>query len=238
MKDGTAKPGREKPDKPSLREKLLLWGEETLSDTELLALVLGVGRRGEGVESLAWRLLHEGGGLSGLSRADVHHLAGFRGVGKAQAARIAGIFALARRLHRQRGRNLARLTSARDVYRLVAGDLAGFPQERFLLLCLDGKNRVLRVHQVSQGTARTALVHPRDVFFPAIAARALAVVLVHNHPSGDPRPSREDLELTDRLRKGGELLGIEVLDHVIIGEGSYVSLAEGPEKVHNPRERS
>jgi len=183
------------------------------------------------VEALALRLLKEMGGLAGLARADVHHLVGLRGVGQAQAARIAGIFALARRLHRRRGRVLPRLTSAKDVYRLVAADLVGFPQERFLLLCLDGKNRLLRLHQVSLGTARTALVHPRDVFFPAIAARALAVVLVHNHPSGDPRPSREDLDLTDRLRRGGELLGIEVLDHVIIGDGAYVSLAEGPEKV-------
>ncbi len=209
-----------------------------MSDTELLALVLGVGRRGEGVEALAWRLLHERGGLAGLSRADAHELSRFQGLGKAQAARVAGIFALARRLRRQGGRNLTILTSARDVYRLVAGDLAGFPQEKFFLLCLDGKNGVLRIHQVSLGTARSAVVHPRDVFFPAIAARALAVVLVHNHPSGDPRPSREDLELTDRLRKGGELLGIEVLDHVIIGDGSYVSLAEGPEKVHLGLERS
>ncbi len=146
MRDESRNFSRERSGKPSLREKLLLWGEETLSDTELLALVLGVGSRKEGVEALAWRLLKEGGGLSGLSRADVHHLTGIRGVGKAQAARIAGIFALARRLQRQRGRNLPRLSSAKDVYRLVAGDLAGFPQERFCLLCLDGKNRVLNTH--------------------------------------------------------------------------------------------
>jgi len=227
----TAVPGALIP-RPCLREKLLLWGEESLSEAELLALVLGVGSRREGVESLAWRVLQEAGGLSGLARADVHELVELAGVGWAQAARIAGIFALGRRLGRQSAARARTLTTARDVYEVVAGELTGFPQERFLVLCLDGKHRLMRIHSVSLGTARTALVHPCDVFAPAVTARAVAGGVVHNHPSGDPTPSQEDLELTERLRQAGELVGVELLDHVIVGARSYVRLAAGAARLH------
>ena len=214
--------------KPDLRERIMLWGEERLSDAELLALVLGTGGGGAGVVELAWRLLREGGGLLGLSRMDPHELTRIPGVGPAQAARIAGLFAIGRRQHRPRGGRRLQLTCCRDVYDLLAPDLLRFPQERFFVISLDGKNRLLRVDAVSRGTARTAVVHPRDVFLPAVNSRAVAVVVAHNHPSGEPLPSREDLELTERLKAAGEVLGLDVLDHVIIGEGSYVSLAERP----------
>jgi DNA repair protein RadC len=185
------------------------------------------------VEAFAGRLLREVGSLAELARADPHDLIRCRGVGRAQAARIAGIFALSRRLARASPAGRCRFASARDVHALVGPELRGFPQERFLVLCLDARHGLLRLQPVSLGTARAALVHPRDVFAPAVRAGAVGVVVVHNHPSGDPRPSPEDLALTERLRQAGELLGIEVLDHVIVGEGNFVSLAEDPRRTQH-----
>ncbi len=216
--------------KPDLREKLLVFGEDYLSDSELLALVLGTGTRNERVEELASRLMREKGGLQGLSRLDVHALAMEKGVGKAKAARIAGVFALAKRLGRRRLPGKISIGHPKDVYSLVSGNLENSSQERFVVICLDAKNKVLRLQEVSVGSARTAIVNPSDVFAPALVSRAVSIIVSHNHPSGDPSPSREDICLTERLRQAGELLGIELLDHVIIGHKCFVSLAQ---KGHN-----
>ncbi len=148
------------------------------------------------------------------------------GIPPAGAVRLACAFELGRRAGSAERPSAPACHSAEAVHAVVAEELAGRERERFLVLLLDGKHRLQRVEQVSEGTLTTSLVHPREVFRAAIREAAAAVIAVHNHPSGDPEPSAEDLEVTRRLRRAGCLLGIPLLDHVVVGGGRYVSLRE------------
>ncbi|MDA1196131.1 MAG: DNA repair protein RadC, partial [Planctomycetota bacterium] len=148
------------------------------------------------------------------------------GVGRATAVRLSAALALGRRLHGERLRRGHRLRESAEIFASFHERLRDLRKERFITVLLDGKNRVLREDLVSEGILTASLVHPREVFGPAIRAAAGGVVLVHNHPSGDPEPSAEDVEVTRRLCAVGELVGIRVLDHVIIGDGRYVSFLE------------
>ncbi|HLQ36435.1 MAG TPA: DNA repair protein RadC [Planctomycetota bacterium] len=208
------------------RERILQLGESRLSDSECLALVLRTGSVGEGAELLAQRLLRRFGGLAGLAGAPVREVASLPGTGPVRAAALAGAFGLARRLAEARFRPGQALRSAADVARVVRESVRGSMRESFFALLLDNRHRVLGLRVISTGGVASTPVHPREVFAPAIREGAAAVVVAHNHPSGDPSPSIEDRKVTQRLRGAAELLGIELLDHVVVGLDRFFSFAE------------
>ncbi len=208
------------------RERLEALGAEALSDAELLALLLRTGGRGADALAVASELLAVHGGLSALARAGGSDLASTAGIGPAKSATLRASLELGRRLAARRLEAGRPIRGPADVFRHFHPHLRHAAQERFLVVLLDGRHRVLRQELVSQGTLTASLVHPREVFRPALRESAAALVLVHNHPSGDPTPSREDREITERLMQAGEILGIPVLDHVVVAERGYCSLRE------------
>ncbi|MCZ6596360.1 MAG: DNA repair protein RadC [Planctomycetota bacterium] len=205
----------------ALRERALGRGGEALETHEWLALLLG-----PRVPPRRARELLADCDLLELARLPGAELVARFGLGPAAAARVAAAFGLGRRLERARLPRRASMKSPRRVYEEVAADLRGLDRERFLTLVLDGKHRLKRTERVSEGTLTTSLVHPREVFRPAVRESAAALIVVHNHPSGDPEPSAEDLEVTRRLIQSGKLIGIPLLDHVVVGDGRFVSLRE------------
>lgn len=202
------------------REKLCASGPGALSEAELLAVLLGSGLPGEDALSLARRLA--GLGLERLATASVADLCRQRGLGRARAALILAALELGRRACQPAG---PPVSSPEEAYALLA-DMAELRKEHFQALYLDSRRRLMRREVISIGTLTSSLVHPREVFQPAVERSAAALVVGHNHPSGDPEPSPEDLALTRRLRQAGEILGIELLDHLVIGRGRYVSLKQ------------
>jgi DNA repair protein RadC len=207
------------------RERLWRCGPQALGDAELIAVVLGTGVRDCPVLELSGALVRAVGGISPLSRASPHELAQFNGIGPARGARLSAAFELGRRavevVHHRRT-----LGGAGDVYRCVAPRLAGMSQELFFVIGVDVRNGLLDVVEVARGSIAHVEVHPREVFRPLIRMAAAGGLLVHNHPSGDPTPSRQDCALTVRLCEVGRLLGIPIIDHVVIGGRSYRSIAE------------
>jgi len=210
------------------REKLLLSGPAALSDTELLALILRTGHANGGASAidLSRTLLGRFGSLRALTSAAASELCQVPGIGPAKAAEILALGELARRFAATPLSPGSRFTSSHQVFAHFHERLRDRKKEVFLSLLLDSKNRVIREIQVSEGSLNASIVHPREVFQPVVRESAAAVLFVHNHPSGDPTPSREDLELTARLREAGVLMGIRVLDHIIIGNGRYISMAD------------
>ncbi len=198
---------------------------ERLGDGELLELVL-VGRNTEGFSGMGSELLRRFSGLRGLSRAGHAELCTVPGIGGGRAERVQALMVLARRFSHEPLLPGRPYRSATDIYRHLRSTLRDLKKERFLIILLDGKNRVMGERLISEGSLNASLVHPREVFSPAIRESAGSIVLVHNHPSGDPTPSLEDIEVTRRLRSVGDLVGIRVLDHVIIGEECYTSFLE------------
>lgn len=209
------------------RERILMLGERRLSDAECIALLLRTGIRGESATGMGQRLLERFGGLQALASAEVQELAQTPGVGPVRAASLGAAFGLARRLTESRYRPGTAVRSGGDVARLVRDAAHGVRQENFFALLLDARHRVLGLRVVSAGGLDSAPVHPREVFTSAIREGAAAMVLAHNHPSGDPSPSEEDRMVTERLRQVGELVGIQVLDHVVVGADRYFSFADG-----------
>ena len=211
---------------PSPAERLVALGPEALSSEELLAVVLGPGGRQATAEGTARRALERLGGLRRLSAAGPGEIRAWATLPDGLAQRLAAAFALGRRVQSARLEAGRVLASSGDIYAAFQGRLRDLKKERFISVLLDGRQRVMREDLVSEGILTASLVHPREVFAPAIREAASALLLVHNHPSGDPEPSPEDVEITRRLVAAGELVGIRVVDHVVIGEGSYVSFLE------------
>jgi DNA repair protein RadC len=208
------------------RERLLAQGPAALSDAELVAVLLGSGRQGQNALEIAQALLGHMRDLRGLAEASEAELCCQSGVGPARAAVIRAALELGRRAtgcRPERGRHLGH---ASDVWTHYRARLAASPVEEFWMLALDVRHRVQFESCVARGSLSGVEVHPRDVFRTLIRAAAASVIFCHNHPSGDPSPSRQDMELTSRLRQVGELCGIHVLDHVVVASGGYVSLAE------------
>ena len=207
------------------RERLQKFGAEALSAQEILAVILGRGISGESVMVTAQRLLSQFGSLKGIADASLEELSRVRGIGLAKAAQIRAAFELASRLegYQDSGKRETAKTPE-DVVALVRGRLKGKKKEYFLALLLDTRNQLIRVAEISVGSLDSSIVHPREVFKEAVAASAASVIFAHNHPSGDPEASEDDLNLTKRLAEAGEIMGIDVLDHVIIGEEKYLSL--------------
>jgi len=208
------------------RERLYFNGPTALADAELLALQLGSGRRGKDAVEVAREMLATYGSLSGVAGREVNELARLPGVGRAKAARLVAAFELTRRLRaRTPGARMA-LSSPGEVYAAFGPLMEDLPREVFRVALLDAQNGLLRDVIVSEGTLSASLVHPREVFKPAILESAASVILLHNHPSGDPTPSREDVRLTRQLVECARLLDLRIHDHVVVGRGRFVSLAE------------
>jgi DNA repair protein RadC len=208
------------------RERLDRVGPSALSDHELLAIVLGHGHGRRSALDLASALLERAGGVHGLARATAEELIDVGGVGRARAAQVLAAVELGRRTLSRVPRVRTQLGCPRDVAAYLMPQFGSCAVEQFGVVLLDSKHRVVRTRLLSVGSLDASVVHPREVFRAAVLGGAAAVVLFHNHPSGDPTPSREDGELTQRLIAAGELMGIDVLDHVILADTRYVSLRE------------
>ncbi|HEY2065732.1 MAG TPA: DNA repair protein RadC [Gemmatimonadaceae bacterium] len=209
------------------RERLVALGASALSSAELLAVVLGAGGAGRSALHVAQALLAgSGGSLRRMAAQPVAALTAIAGVGMARAVTVHAALELGRRLASEARDDGAPVRSPRDVARLFAPRLEDLPVEEFHVAVLDAQHRLERDVTVTRGILTSSLVHPREVFREAIAERAAAVILVHNHPSGDPTPSADDRLVTDQLVAAGKLLDIPVHDHVIIGRGRYTSFAE------------
>ncbi len=214
-------PAEERP-----RERMEQYGPSALSTAELLAILLRVGSRGESALRLAERLLSQFGGLAGLARARLPQLSALSGMGLAKATQIKAAFEIGKRLAASSEGPRPTVSCAEDAAKLVMEDLRYLQQECLVAVFLDTRNQVIRVHTLSVGTLTGSPAHPREIFKEALAHGSANLILCHNHPSGDPSPSREDIALTSRLRQAGELMGVPLLDHIIIGGGKYVSLKE------------
>jgi DNA repair protein RadC len=219
---------KEWPEDERPREKLRKLGADGLTDAELLALILRTGDHSSGQSAidLGRNLIGRFKDLRTLAAASLAEICTVKGVGLAKAASVLAALAMAVRTNTARLESLERFTSPVQIFNHFHYRYRDRRREYFLILLLDGKNRIIREEQVSQGSLNQSIVHPREVFAPAVRESAAAVILVHNHPSGDPAPSREDREITRRLKEAGDILGIRVLDHIIVGDGSYCSFVE------------
>lgn len=208
------------------RERLLQVGERALSTAELLAIGLRTGIGGENVVRLAERLLAQFGGLPGLARASIAELQTVKGIGPAKAIEIKAALELGRRLLASTPQERPKVTSPADAANLLMSEMMFLEQEQLRVLLLDTRNRVLSIQTIYVGSLNTSVVRIGELFRAAIRDNAAAVIIAHNHPSGDPAPSPEDINVTRQLVKAGNLLDIDVLDHVIIGRQNFVSLKE------------
>lgn len=206
------------------REKLRLRGAGALTNAELLAIILNTGLPGETVIDLANRLLVDHDGLVGLVRTDFEELCRVRGLGVAKASRLKAMLELARRISVDQPTERPQVRSPEDIYAVAGSDMAALEQEQLRVLLLDTKHRVLRTVTLYQGSVNSAQVRVAEVFTAAVRQNAPAIAILHNHPSGDPTPSSADVALTVELCRAGQILGIDLLDHLIIGHGQFRSL--------------
>lgn len=209
-------------------EKLEVVGAEHLSNAELLAVIIKTGTKSYTAVELAQhvlRLSHDGR-LSSLNNLSIEQLKGIKGIGRVKAIQIKAALELSKRVATKDGLLHHAIKSANDVNNLLMEEMRYLKKEVFKALLLDTKNQVIKVVDVSIGSLNSSIVHPREVFSEAVKCGSNSIIFVHNHPSGDPTPSTEDLQTTRRLENAGDILGIKVLDHIIIGDGKFVSLKE------------
>ena len=223
---------REMPAQERPRERLVEHGAEALRNAELIAILLRTGMKGVSAIQIAEQLLQKFGSLDSLARASLKELAQVKGIGRDKAIALKSAFTLAQRMAKEMRGEAPMLDTPERIAELLREENRFFEVETFQSVLLNTRRRLIRVEQISQGTLDTILVHPREVFRAAITANAAAVILVHNHPSGDPTPSEADIKATRDLIRAGQLLKIELLDHVILGRATadrpkdYASLRE------------
>ncbi len=206
------------------REKLARYGPGALNNTELLAILIGSGTKDENAIMIARRMLKRYGNRNLLALSP-EELAGNPGIGKVRSYQLVAAFELCRRLMATKSETDDCIRSPQDVYVLTRG-IRHLKKEHFVALYLDAKNGIIKKETVSIGTLNSSLVHPRELFQPAVALSAAGIILAHNHPSGDLEPSEEDVALTSRLMDAGRIMGIDILDHVIIGNKGFLSMKE------------
>jgi DNA repair protein RadC len=216
------------PEEDRPREKLLAKGAQSLSETELLAIILRNGNASAGASAIdhARLLLSQFGGLKGIDEASITELATVKGIGPAKIAEIKACLEIAKRMGVQKWQAGEPLRSSADVYQHFRENLGREKRELFYVVLLNNKNRKIREVKISEGSLTASLVHPREVYNPVIRESAAAVIFVHNHPSGDPAPSPEDIDITKRLKEVGDVMGVRVLDHVVIGYDRFFSFSD------------
>ena len=214
------------PEEERPRERLVKYGPEVLSNAELLAIILRVGTPEYSAIGLAEHILGRFGGLKGVATASVEQLSEIKGLGTAKGAQIKAMVELGKRLAASVGEARQVIREPRDAAEIVMPYLRDEPQEHFKGIFLNTRNEVTKVLSISIGSLDASLISPRELFRSAISLNSASVVVAHNHPSGDPTPSRDDIAVTKRLCQAGELVGIELLDHIIVGDGRWVSLKE------------
>jgi DNA repair protein RadC len=218
---------RELPADERPREKLIHQGEHSLSDAELLAIVMGSGTKRESALQLAQRILKETGNLKLLSGLTVHELCKrFHGVGPARATQLKAALELSRRYSKELGVKLPRFSNSQTVFLHFREWFLGKQQEELWIAVLDMKNQLILKQEISKGTLNGSPVHPREVFAVAIRHSGAGIILLHNHPSGDPAPSAEDRKVTLQIAEAGKLMGIPLLDHIVVGNERYYSFKD------------
>lgn len=208
------------------RERLLKDGAHSLSAAQLLAIILRTGGGGRSALDLAIEVLNTFGDLKKIEMASLREFISIKGMGNAKVAQLKAAFELGRRLAEEPFKRGPAFSSGHDVYSYYHGRFKNLKKEVFYCVMLDAKNRILKDCKVSEGTLTNSLIHPREAFKDAIKESSASVIFVHNHPSGDSNPSREDILITERLVNVGDLIGIKVLDHIIVGDGKYTSMRE------------
>lgn len=218
---------KDMPESERPREKLISYGVESLSNAELLALIIRTGNRQDTAIELGQKILSmDSRGLTHLSEVSAEQLMEINGVGKTKAAQILATIEIGKRLSRFSAQDKIKVSSPIVLVNLLMDEMKYLNKEHFRIAILDTKNQILTIEAISIGTLNASIVHPRDVFYAAIRRSANSIILIHNHPSGDPHPSNEDINITKRLVDAGNLLGIKVLDHIIIGDNKYISFKE------------
>jgi DNA repair protein RadC len=221
---------KEMPEDTRPRERLERSGPGSLSNQELLAIILSTGSTADGKKytaiDLATELLRRFESLKGIAQADIVELQKISGIGRAKACQVMSAFELGKRVAIFSGNTKPVIRQPTDVFEYFSTQMSLLIREEFLVVVLDTKNRLIKYEFISKGTLNASIVHPRDVFRIAIIHSAAAIILLHNHPSGDPAPSQEDIDLTRRLVEAGKLMGINVLDHLIIGGAKFTSMKE------------
>jgi len=216
----------EMPEDERPRERLLKYGATALTNTELLAILLNTGTKGQTVTTIAERILRENGGFIGLMRLDANELASLHGIGPAKATKLKAAMEIANRVISARQEDKIRLTSASDVFNLVGLEMAMLEEEQFRVILLNTRSEFIAMKTLYQGSTNAIPIRIAEVLREAVRANAMSMLIVHNHPSGDPTPSAADLSLTLDIEAGCNLLGIHLADHVIIGAGRSVSLRQ------------
>lgn len=217
---------KELPEEERPREKLIQHGTSSLSNAELLAIILSSGTRAESAVQLAQRILKKTGDLKTLSEMSVKELKEFPGIGTARATQLKAALELARRYKDLLSSTNPRFSNSQMVFAHFGPGFRGKSQEEFWTIALDAKNKLISSASITKGTLMASLVHPRDIFEIAIRNKAAGVIVLHNHPSGDPHPSSEDRKVTGQVAEAGKILGIPLLDHIIIGNENYFSFKD------------
>ena len=209
------------------REKLYSYGVESLSNAELLAIIIRTGHKEDTAIDVAQRIISmDNRGLSHVVDVTLEELTKIKGIGKCKAAQILATIEIGKRLNRWGAHDKIRINSPLVLVNLLMDEMRFLNKEHFRIAILDTKNQIIAIENISIGTLNASIVHPRDVFNIAIKRNANSIILIHNHPSGDPQPSNEDINITHRLVEVGNLVGIKVLDHIIIGDNRYISFKE------------
>jgi len=208
------------------RERMLTYGASSLSAAELIAIVLGSGTQGKSVLKLSKEMLKKFGDLENLLDASLTELMEFKGIGKTKAIQLKAVFEIALKCKRPRNLDKYLIASAREAYELARAEISHMSQEVLFVILRDVRRKLIHSEKVSVGTLSQVLMHPREVFYPAVRHKAHSLIVAHNHPSGDPTPSKADLQLTRTLMQAGSIMGICFDDHLIVCRDKYISLRE------------